>query len=114
MCEQVSRHSGHVSSVFNARGTLRDLHRHILILEVNNVPTDLGSGHLCAMQYLLPGLQISVLDEDGEMFFTPLSLLWKLRRREDVRAVQIHRQSHGYVTFLPVHTGEFSMAGVPG
>lgn len=72
-------------------GTLRDLHRQVLILKVNNVPTDLGSGHLCVMQDLVPSLQISVLEEDGKMSFMPLSLLWKLRHREDVRAVQIRR-----------------------
>lgn len=47
-------------------------------------------------------------------FFFFFFLLWKQRHREDVRAIQIHQQSHGYATFLPVHTGEFSIAAVPG
>lgn len=75
--------------------------RHILILEVNNVLTDLGSRHPSVMQDQVPFLQVSVL-KDGKMFFMPFFfsfLLWKLRHREDVRAIQIHQQSHGYTTF---------------
>lgn len=74
-------------SVFNATGTFKDSYRHILILEANNVPANLVSGHLFVMQDLVLGLRVSILEEDGKMSLTLLFLLWKLRLRQDVRAV---------------------------
>lgn len=78
-------------SAFSARGTFKGSYRHILLLEANNVPANLVSGHLFVMQDLVLGLRVSVLEEDGKMSLTLLFLMWKLRLRQDVRAVKIRR-----------------------
>lgn len=109
------RHTGHPSAAFNARKTLKDMCRHILILEVNNVLTDLGSRHPSVMQDQVPFLQVSVL-KDGKMFFMPFFFFFSAVETETQRGCESHTNTSTVprVHHLPVHTGEFSIAAVPG